>query len=178
MKNGIEKIEKNTEYTVFTQGKWSKFAFYGVKENGRLILLNTKYGTLTTMNASFFLKLIDNKHPHSSRPYKVEYPEDVSAPGKCSEKPVQAPVDSVIERNNAKEEEYDEQTKKWAFRLKTLPPDVSEKLEKEIGLAPLELGQRIEKWIEGKFEGRPYADILEPLHRAQGLLKYTEWYVK
>ena len=197
MENGIEKIKKevdekvlrDTEYTVLTNGKWQKFAYYGMKDNGRLILLNTRYGTLTPMSASYFLKLISGKYPCSKRPFKVEYPEDINGettqqekPVKRSEGPYLQKIDSEYlkrekEKKIKEKEKSDAETKKWAFRLKTLPLDVEEKLTKSVGIAPRELAEGLEKWIEGTYQGS-VARLMGYLFNIQNLLKGTEWYVK
>ena len=105
--NGIEEIrkkveseiKKNTEYAVFINGKLQKFAFYDLEENGRLRLLNTKHGTLTSMNASFFIKRISSKkYLAGTRPYDVEYPEGYQS--KSPSLPKQMVIeDAIIDEN-------------------------------------------------------------------------------
>lgn len=178
MKNGIEKIERNTEYTIMLHGKWEKFAFYSLKDNGRLCLLNTRYGTLTSMNASYFLKLISGKYPCSKRPYKVEYPEDVLIHD--SDNTMSQPA--IVHEKNKDENLVSEdrstiELKKWAFRLKTLPLDVEETLEKDMGVAPKELGEKLEKWVKNEYQGS-VLELIGQYNRVKELLKGTEWYVK
>lgn len=194
MKNGIEKIEekikKDTEYTIMLNGRWQKFAFISVLENGRLCLLNTRYGTLTKMSASYFIEHINTKkYKVYTRPYNVEYPGDINGettqqekPVKRSEGPYLQKIDSEYlkrekEKKIKEKEKSDAETKKWAFRLKTLPLDVEEKLTKSVGIAPRELAEGLEKWIEGTYQGS-VARLMGYLFNIQDLLKGTEWYVK
>lgn len=179
----MKKIERNTEYTIIMpNGKTQKFAYYGEKANGRLILLNTLYGTLTSMNAVYFLKLIGRNRRVSTRPYNVEYPEGYEQ--------VKAPSEFIntakkIEECNARKEQerakendkYNKETLKWAARLRTLPDREAEILEKELKIAPHTLGDNLEKWILGTYEGSN-AQIAEAYEKATTLLKGTAWGVR
>lgn len=179
MNNGKKKIEENTEYSIrMPDGKVQKFAYYGEKENGRLILLNTKYGTLTSMGASYFLKLISGKYPCTKRPYNVEYPEGYE---RVKEQPsVMSAPKQTVNVGLSKEETADKETKemlKWATRLKTLPMDIEEILEKDLKIAPRTLGENLEKWVSGEYEGSNL-EILEAYEKARKLMKGTAWDVK
>ena len=180
MNNGNKKIEKNTEYAIrMPDGKVQKFAYYSEKENGRLILLNTKYGTLTSMGASYFLKLISGKYPCSKRPYNVEYPEDYE---KTETSSTNKPNFIQVPKVGCKKEEENNCNKemlKWAKRLKTLPARESEIVERELHIAPDTLGENLEKWVtQGiNFEGSPLQTI-EAYEKVKKLLKGTEWDIK
>lgn len=179
MYNGKKKIEENTEYSIrMPDGKVQKFAYYGEKENGRLILLNTRYGTLTSMGAAYFLKLISGKYPCTKRPYNVEYPEGYEKPKELtpSEKYKQY-LDKKEKERDKEREELDIELLKWATRLKTLPDREAEILGKELKIAPHILGENLEKWANGIYEG-PQAQISELYNKVQTLLKGTPWDVK
>lgn len=189
--NGIEeirqkiesKIEKNTEYAVLINGKLQKFAFYDLKENGRLRLLNTKYGTLTSMNASFFIKRISSKkYLVDTRPYAVEYPdgyEQVKAPpvGESTVKNIDNYSARKEKERTEENDKYNKEILKWALRLKTLPEHEEEILEKELRIAPHALGENLEKWINGTYEGSN-VQIAEVYEKVKRLLKGTVWDVK
>lgn len=181
--NGKKKIEENVEYSIrMPDGKVQKFAYYGEKENGRLILLNTRYGTLTSMGAAYFMKLISGKYPCTKRPYNVEYPEgyeQVKAPsegGNAAKK---------IEDYNARKEQeraeeidkYNKEILKYAARLRTLPDREAEILEKELKIAPHTMGDNLEKWVLGTYEGSN-VQIVEVYEKMKTLLKGTAWDVK
>ena len=177
MKNGIEKIEKNTEYTILLHGKWEKFAFYSVKENGRLCLLNTKYGTLTSMNASYFLKLISGKFPFATRPYKVEYPEDVQDRQEITQKQSIDIYEKHRVAERAAEEKAEKELKQWIIRLKSLPLNVEETLEKDLKVAPRTIAENLDKWNKKQYSGS-VIELMGEFNRVKGLLKGTEWFVK
>lgn len=180
MYNGKKKIEENTEYSIrMPDGKVQKFAYYGEKENGRLILLNTKYGTLTSMGVAYFMKLISGKYPCTKRPYNVEYPEGYEVP-KATVAMTKEPKQLIINDESKIKVDEDKETKemlKWATRLKTLPARESEILEKELKIAPQTLGEDMEKWVHGDKSVSPL-QILTAYEKAKKLLKGTAWDVK
>lgn len=177
------KIEKNTEYTVLMNGKVQKFVFYGLKENGRLCLLNTKYGVFTFMSAAYFIKHITTKaHLICKKPYEVEYPEDyeqinASSKGENAAKKIEE-YNARREKARAEEnDKYKNEALKWATRLKTLPEREEEILEKELKTAPHTLGENLEKWINGTYKGSN-VQIAEAYEKVKTLLKGTAWDVK
>ena len=180
MYNGKKKIEENTEYSIrMPDGKVQKFAYYGEKDNGRLILLNTRYGTLTSMGAAYFLKLISGRYPCTKRPYKVEYPEDYEAP-KATVAMTKEPKQLIINDESKIKVDEDKETKemlKWATRLKTLPARESEILEKELKIAPYTLGENLEMWVKKGIISSPLQTIAV-YEKAKNLLKGTAWDVK
>ena len=183
MINVKKKIEENTEYSIrMPDGKIQKFAYYGEKENGRLILLNTRFGTLTSMNAAYFMKLISGKYPCVKRPYNVEYPEgyeQVKAPsvGEITAKK----IENYKARIEQEGKEYaDKETKemlKWATRLKTLPDHEEEILEKELKIAPYTLGENLEQFANNEYKDS-MVQLFDAYSKVKGLLKGTAWDVK
>lgn len=182
MYNGKKKIEENTEYSIrMPDGKVQKFAYYGEKENGRLILLNTKYGTLTSMGAAYFMKLISGKYPCTKRPYNVEYPEGEPPKAPSAGEIVAKNIDRYLERKEKEREEerkkFDIELLKWVQRLKTLPDRESEILQKELKIMPKTLGENLEKWANNTYEGSNF-EISEIYEKVKKLLKGTKWDVK
>lgn len=183
MINVKKKIEENTEYSIrMPDGKVQKFAYYGEKENGRLILLNTRFGTLTSMNAAYFMKLISGKYPCVKRPYNVEYPEGYEQVKTSQEG---GDVAKKIENYNARIEkeghEYaDREIKemlKWAARLKTLPEREEEVIKKELKIAPHTLGENLEQFVSDEYKGS-MVQMFDAYEKVKGLLKGTAWDVK
>lgn len=178
-----KKIKENIEYTVLMNGKVQKFAFYALKENGRLCLLNTKYGTFTFMGAAYFIKHITTKkHLICEKPYSVEYPEGyeqvkASPEGETAAKKI-ADYNARKEKERAEErDKYNKEALKWAARLKTLPEREEEILEKELKIAPHTLGENLEKWIADTYDGSNI-EIADAYEKVKGLLKGTAWDVK
>lgn len=177
-------IEKNTEYSIkMPDGKIQKFAYYGEKENGRLILMNTRYGTLTSMSALYFAKLI-KKYPCKTRPYNVEgiFEEEATAPMKMPKETVvvdtlQASLNKTEEKRKIQEERQRKLYLKWAFRLKSLPIDVEIKLRDSVKIEPRILGENIEKWVSGNYNGS-ILELLAKFGEVKNLLQGTEWFVK
>jgi len=171
----LRQIEKNTEYSIIMpDGKLQKFAYYGEK-NGRLILLNTRYGTLTTMSASYFLKLI-RKFRCKTRPYKVEYVEDFEQESVEVKKPTQIETPAKKPVTAPKKDDTDgklEIIERWSMRLKTLPLDVEEKLQKDLKIHPRELARDLDLFNENKLPGP--LKTLERFSRVKELLKGTPW---
>lgn len=174
MKNGSIRIEENTEYSIrMPDGQVQKFAYYGEKPNGRLILLNTRYGTLTSMGASYFRKLISGKYPCSTRPYLVERPEEEYKPT-----PIVTDQNTTSEHKVSKEEDIEtKKILKWAQRLKTLDAREEELLEKEIKVKPYLLGEWLVEWTENRFQGS-ISEMLGAFEKIKKLLKGTRWDVK
>lgn len=183
MINVKKKIEENTEYSIrMPDGKIQKFAYYGEKENGRLILLNTRFGTLTSMNAAYFMKLISGKYPCTKRPYNVEYPEGYEQVKAPSESEIMAKqIENYEARAEKKEKEIvDKETKevlKWAARLKTLPNREEEILEKELKIAPHTLGENLEQFLSDEYKGS-VVQMFDAYEKVKGLLTGTAWDVK
>ena len=183
MYNGKKKIEENTEYSIrMPDGKVQKFAYYGEKENGRPILLNTKYGTLTSMGAAYFMKLISGKYPCTKRPYNVEYPEDYKvrkAPsaGEILNKGVERYEERLKQQDKETVDKETAEMLRWATQLKTLPERESEILERELKIAPQKLGEDLEMWSKDGVIVSPL-QTLTAYEQAKKLLKGTEWGVK
>ena len=66
---------------------------------------------------------------------------------------------------------------RWGLRLKTLPPDINETLEKELQVSPRVLGENLEKWGRNEYKGS-VLELYGKYNRVRELLKGTEWYVK
>ncbi|MDY6367879.1 MAG: hypothetical protein SPL13_05150, partial [Clostridia bacterium] len=155
----------------------------GEKTNGRLILMNTRFGTLTTMSALYFAKLI-KKYPTKTRPYNVEgiFEDEPSAILPPEEKKVVVdPIAITLAKDEEKRKQEAEKsaalTVKWAFRLRTLPCDVEQKLREQIKIEPKILSENLEKFVAGDYKGSPL-ELLEKFGAVKELLKGTEWYVK
>lgn len=131
--------EKNVRYSFrMPNGKWHSFAYYGTSESGRLLFINTTYGTMTSMTPARFSFLF-SQCPKTVSPYVMDnvFPESPADP--VSE---QAKPDPAEDRKRAKVEQ---DFKLLIHKLRTMPIDVEDTIRQSLHIEVKDLAEDLEK---------------------------------
>lgn len=135
--------EQNVKYLIqFPDGRWHGFVYRGTTDTGRLIFINTMYGTETSMTPERF-SYISTMYPHTTSPYVLDEHYPLAAESIRAEKERREEQKRAEER--ALQEKADKQFKQAVFRLKTLPIDVEDTIAKAVGINPRAFAVQIEK---------------------------------
>lgn len=134
--------EPNIRYSFrMPNGNRHSFVYYGKNEKGRLLFINTTYGTLTSMTPARF-SFMFAKFPKELSPYILEehYP--------ATKAQVQSKESERLERQRQEDAqrkaESDKQFQTLIYKLKTLPIDVEYTVNKELGINVHQIASEIE----------------------------------
>ena len=134
--------EPNTRYSFrMPNGIWHSFVFFGTAENGRLLFINTTYGTKTSMTPARF-SFMFSKFPKTVSEYVLENRYPTTAAQRQAEE--QKRAEKLRKEEERRKAEEDEKFKKLISRLKTLPIDVEYTVNHALNLNVQEIAQKLE----------------------------------
>ena len=134
--------ESNIRYSFrMPNGTWHSFVFYGISENGRLLFINTTYGTKTSMTPKRFSFMFE-KYPKTVSDYILENHYPTTKAEKQAEEV--ARIERERKEKERQEAEQQENFKKAIFKLKTLPINVEYSVNHSLNINVKELAQELE----------------------------------
>ena len=134
--------EPNIRYSFRMPNKtWHSFVFYGTAENGRLLFINTTFGTITSMTPARF-SFMFAKYPKTVSEYILENHYPTTKAERQAEEQKRAEMQRKEEERQKTEEQ--EKFNKMIFRLKTLPIDVEYSVNHSLNLNVKKLAQEFE----------------------------------
>lgn len=135
--------EPNTRYSFrMPNGNWHSFVFFGTADNGRLLFINTTYGTKTSMTPARF-SFMFAKFPKTVSPYILENHYPTAAAQKQAEDMKRAEEQTRQEEEKRKNDE--EKFRKLIFCLKTLPIDVEYTVNQSLNLNVRKIAEDLER---------------------------------
>ena len=163
MRKNVEP-ELNIKYSFrLPNGQWHHFAFTGEKtSNGRLVFINTTYGSQTTMTPARFSYLL-TKAPHRLSEYVLNLDDVVNTLATIKE----SAAEETLKQQTEEAEKNEKKFGQIIFKLKTLPIEIEYTIEKECGIRLLEFCNDIKTHF-GLAEA-------ETLNKISGLLQNTRY---